>query len=360
MIGDRAFTQEQRGEKELVTCYNTETGAEMWAHADDARFSEVVAGPGPRGTPTFDNGRIYAQGASGILNCLDAATGKVIWSRDVAKDSGAKLPVWGFSSSPLVWQGVVTIFAGGPEGKSVLGYQAADGKLAWSAGEGLLSYCSPQPARLGGIDQLLIATEAGLTAFVPESGKILWKHDWPTEGVARIVQPAVLGDTDLLVGTGMGVGTRRLSVGHESDTWPIKEQWTTKTIKPYYNDLVVSGDQLYGFDGNIFMCVGLDDGQIRWRKRGYGNGQVLLLADQNLLLILSEEGDVALVEAVPGGHHEIARFKALEGKTWNHPVIAHGKLLVRNGEEIACFALKPLADEPAQAKANEGEEKTPL
>ncbi len=179
----------------------------------------------------------------------------------------------------------------------------------------------------------------------------MWKHDWPTEGVARIVQPALLGDSDVLVGTGMGVGTRRLSVAHDSDAWPIKEQWTSRQIKPYFNDLVVADDCLYGFDGNIFMCVGLDDGRVRWRNRGYGNGQVLLLVDQNLLLVLSEEGDAVLLEASPKAHKEVGRFKAIEGKTWNHPVIAHGKLLVRNGEEIACFALRPLSADEAQAAA---------
>ena len=156
------------------------------------------------------------------------------------------------------------------------------------------------------------------------------------------MQPALLDNTDVLIGTGMGFGTRRIHVGHDGDAWPIEELWTSRSIKPYYNDLVVASDCLYGFDGNIFMCVGLADGRVRWKYRGYGNGQVLLVADQNLLLVLTEEGEVVLVEAQPSAHHEIARFKALEGKTWNHPVIAHGKLLVRNAEEAACFELQPL------------------
>lgn len=264
-------------------------------------------------------------------------------------DSGAKVPQWGFSSSPLVSEGIVTVFAGAPGGKSVLGYRAGTGELAWSAGEGSLSYGSTQRAQLAGVQQLLITTDVGLTAFRPETGEVLWLHRWPTEGVARCVQPTLLSDSDVLIGTGMGVGTRRISVSHESDNWPIKELWTSRSIKPYYNDLVVHKEYLYGFDGNIFMCVGLDDGRPRWKARGYGNGQVLLLVDQALLLVLSETGDVVLVAAEPEKHQEIARFKAIEGKTWNHPVIAHGKLFVRNGEEAACFELKPAADEQAQA-----------
>ncbi len=350
VIGDRVFTQEQRGDNEMVVCYDAATGAELWAHSDPTRFTEVVAGPGPRGTPTFDDGLIYAQGASGHLNCLDAATGALVWTHDIMADSGATLPMWGFASSPLVAQGIVTVFAGGPN-KSVLGYNAKSGELVWSAGEGKLSYCSTQLTNIDGVEQLLMATEVGLTSFRPATGEILWVHDWSSDKVARIIQPALLDKTDVLIGTGLGIGTRRIHVGHEGDTWPTEERWTTRSIKPYYNDLVVLGDSLYGFDGNIFMCVGLEDGAVRWKKRGYGNGQVLLLADQKLLLVLSEEGEVALVEAQPEKHKEIARFKALEGKTWNHPVIAHGKLFVRNAEEIACFELAPLAD--AQARASE-------
>jgi outer membrane protein assembly factor BamB len=341
VVGTRLYTQEQRGEDEVVVCYDTRSGAELWTHADVARFTEVVAGPGPRATPTFHEGKIYAQGAAGRLNCLDAATGTRLWTRDIVADSGAKVPPWGFASSPLVVQGVVTVFAGGPDDKSVLGYHASSGELAWSAGQGQLSYCSTQHARLGGVDQLLIATDAGLTAFEPARGTVLWRHDWPVEGMARIVQPALVDGSDLLVGTGMGIGTRRLHFGLEGDTGGPQELWTSKAIKPYYNDLVVHRGNIYGFDGNFFTCVSLEDGKAKWRARGYGNGQVLLLADQDLLLVLSEKGEVALLEASPNGQKELGRFQAVEGKTWNHPVVAHGNLFVRNGEEVACYRLAP-------------------
>jgi outer membrane protein assembly factor BamB len=302
----------------------------------------VVAGPGPRATPTFHEGRIYALGANGRLNCLDAATGRRLWSRDVAEDSGAKVPQWGFSASPLVAAGVVTVFAGGPDGKAVLGYDASSGKLAWSAGEGSFSYCSPHLARLHGTEQVLITTDAGLTSFEPARGKVLWQHDWQLpNGMTRVIQPAVLGDTDVLIGTGFDHGTRRVRLGKGGGT---EEVWTSRAIRPYYNDLVVHGEHLYGFDGNFLTCVGLDDGAGKWRARGYGNGQVLLLSDQDLLLVLSEKGAVALVEASPQRHRVLGRFQAIEGKTWNHPVVAHGKLFVRNGEEAACYALAGAED----------------
>lgn len=348
VIGNQVFTQEQRGDEEYVVCYDGETGAELWIHHDPERFTEVVAGAGPRATPTFHEGRLYAMGASGKLNCLNAATGQKIWTQDLVKDTTAKIPTWGFSSSPLVAGGIVTVFAGGPQGKTLVGYKADTGEFAWTAGEanpktpeeGELSYCSPHLATILGVDQLLMSTSAGLFSFDPATGKTLWTHDWPCTGIARVCQPALIGKADLLIGTGMGVGTRRITVSHVDDKWTTEAHWTSRDIKPYYNDLVLQGDHLYGFDGNIFVCINLQDGTRTWRARGYGNGQVLLLADQALLLILSEQGDVALVRAQPQSHEELGRFKAIEGKTWNHPVVAHGKLYVRNAEEIACFKLE--------------------
>lgn len=339
IVGDKVFTQEQRGDDEFIVCYDAATGTEVWSHHDATRFYEVVAGPGPRATPTFESGKLYVLGANGALNCLNAANGKVIWSQNIAKDTEAKIPMWGFSSSPLVVDGYVIVFAGAPLQKSMVAYRADSGELAWTAGQGSLSYCSPQLENVDGVSQVLINTDAGSSAFEPATGKILWHHAWESKDIARVVQPAVIGGSDLLIGTGMGVGTRRINVSHEGDDWKIKELWTTKEFKPYFNDFVVAGAYLYGFDGNIFMCVSAVDGSRKWRARGYGNGQVLLLEDQQLLVIISEVGEVALVSAVPDKHYEIARFKAIEGKTWNHPVICHGKLFVRNAEEIACFLL---------------------
>src|SRR5262249_9439293 len=149
-----------------------------------------------------DAGKIYALGAKGNLNCLDAATGKVYWSRDVVADTGAKIPQWGLSSSPLVAEGIVTVFAGGPDGKSVAAYKMESGEPTWTAGEGEFSYCSPQLAVVDGVTQILIATNAGLSSFLPADGKVLWHHSWPQKDLARIVQPAVTNGSDFLIGTG--------------------------------------------------------------------------------------------------------------------------------------------------------------
>ncbi len=342
VVGNLIFTQEQRGEDEYVICYDATTGGEIWSHHDTTRFTELVAGPGPRATPTFYAGRIYATGANGKLNCLKASDGSVVWSRDITTETEAKVPQWGFSSSPLVAHGLVSVFAGGPNGKGVIAFDADTGRVKWTAGRGTQSYCSPHLARFNDSEQILINTDAGTEAFDPEKGTALWSHDWPGE-IVRVIQPTLVGDHELLIGTGLGVGTRKISVGKDDKAWNSKEEWTSKAIKPYYNDMVIFEDHLYGFDGSFLACVDLKAGASKWRARGYGSGQLLLLADQGLLLILSEQGDVALVRAQPDKHEELARIKAMEGKTWNHPVVAHGKLFVRNGETIVCYEL-PLVD----------------
>jgi outer membrane protein assembly factor BamB len=340
VVGDRAFTQEQRGELEAVVCYQLGTGKELWAYTDHVRFNEAMAGPGPRATPTFDDGKLYAFGAKGRLNCLDPIGGKLIWSRDVAAETGAPLPNWGFSSSPLVAHGLVTVITGAP-GKSIAAYNAATGEPAWSTGDGW-SYCSPQLSHLAGVEQILYVTESGITGVDPTLGQVLWKHSFAlTAGANRVTQPAVVGDNDIIFGAAFGVGTRRIHLAHEASTWNDQTLWTSRQFKPYYNDMVLHHGHLYGFDGSVFTCTNIDTGKPTWRASAhYGNGQVLLLPDQDLLLILSESGEVALVDAKPDAHHELARFQALEGKTWNHPVLAHGKLLVRNGQEVACFEVQ--------------------
>lgn len=346
VVGNHLYTQEQRGDDEVVVCYAADTGSEVWVHKDTTRFTEDIAGPGPRATPTFHAGRIYSCGGNGTLNCLDAATGKSIWSRDILAESGRdKPPMWGFSASPLVVDGVVSVFVGGSDGKAVLAYHAESGSPAWSAGQGSHSYTSMHRARLNGVEQVLALSDVGLTSFHPKEGEILWHHDWPvTSGVARVLQPAVLSDTDLLIGTWMGIGTRRLRLSHEDGKWTEQELWTTKKFNPYFSDLVVHGDHVYGIDNGFLNCISLEDGASRWKARGYGNGQLLLLVDQGMILVITEKGDLALVEATPEKHREVTRVPALQGKTWNHPVVAHGKLFVRNGEEAACYEL-PSADD---------------
>jgi outer membrane protein assembly factor BamB len=333
--GDRIYTQEQRGEDELVSAYQLATGAAIWRHREAARFWESNAGAGPRATPTLSGGRVYAFGATGILSALDASTGARIWSTDVATDTGEKIPMWGFSSSPVVVGNLVVVAAAGRLGA----YEVATGKPRWMGPDGGGSYSSPQLMTIGGVEQIVFMSGAGAIGVNPVDGKTLWEHSW--EGTP-IVQPAKLEDGDLLISSADmmgGMAMRRLSVRPQGSAWTVQERWSSRFLKPYFNDFVVHKGHAYGFDGSILSCIDLETGDRKWKGGRYGQGQFLLLAEQDLLVVLSEEGEVALVAAKPDAHHELAKFKAIEGKTWNHPVVVRDVLLVRNGEEMAAFRL---------------------
>ena len=330
------YTQEQRGEFEIVAAYKVATGEPMWTHRDNARFWESNAGAGPRGTPTLGEGRVYTFGATGILNALDAANGAVIWSRNAPADTGAKTPEWGFASSPLLLGDVLIVATSG----RLAAYDIANGKPIWLGPEGGGgSYSSPHFLTIDGVPQIVLLSGTGATSVAPADGKVLWKHAW--EGFTSL-QPALTADGNLLITTGSaagGNGTRRLAIKHGSDGWKAEEVWTSTGLKPYFNDLVVHDGHAYGFDGGILSCIDLKDGKRAWKGGRYGHGQLLLLTDQDLLLVLSEEGEVALVGATPGQYTEIAKIPAMEGKTWNHPVVAGDILLVRNSSEMVGFRL---------------------
>ena len=335
-VGDGLlYTQEQRGESEVVACYEETTGKPVWAHRDAARFWESNAGAGPRGTPTLHDGRIYTFGATGIVNVLDAGSGAVVWTRNAASDTGAKVPGWGFASSPLVVDDLVIVAASG----RLAAYDRSTGAPRWVKTEGDVSYSSPHLLTIGGVPQVLLLAGTDAISVAPADGKVLWKHPWP--GFTSL-QPALTADGGVLITSGDmggGMGTRRLAVAHGSSGWSAAEVWTSTGLKPYFNDFVVHNGHAYGFDGGILACIDLQDGKRKWKGGRYGHGQLILLADQDLLLVLSEEGELALVSAVPAQFTELARFPAMDGKTWNHPALAGDILLVRNDREMVAFRL---------------------
>jgi outer membrane protein assembly factor BamB len=332
--GDLLYTMEQRGPDELVTCYKVSTGDPVWTHRDSARFWESNGGPGPRGTPTLSNGRVYSLGATGILNVLNAGDGSVVWSRNAASDTGMKMPQWGFAGSPLIFDNTVIVAAAG----RLIAYDLFTGASQWLGPNRGNGYSSPHLVTIGGVAQIVLQSEAGAAGVSPTDGKMLWQNPWSF----GIVQPAMTADGDILISSvsmSGGAGLRRIAVAQGSNGWTVEERWTSKGLKPYFNDFVTHNGHAFGFDNGILSCIDLKDGQRKWKGGRYGCGQLVLLADQDLLLVLSEEGELALVRATPDQFAEIARVPAIEGKTWNHPVLVGDVLLVRNGEQMAAFRL---------------------
>jgi outer membrane protein assembly factor BamB len=330
--GDFFYTQEQRGPDEVVACYRVSTGEPVWAHRDAARFWESNAGAGPRSTPTLGSDRLYTFGATGIVNALNVRDGAVVWSRNGASDAEKKVPEWGFASSPLLFDDLVIVAVSG----QLVGYDRATGAPRWLGPRGGTSYSSPQLVTINGVPQVLLLSGTAATSVSPADGKVLWEHQW--KGYP-IVQPALTAEGDLLLSVSESSGIRRIGVAHDSGGWRVEERWTSPGLKPYFNDFVVHHGHAFGFDASILACIDLKDGKRKWKGGRYGHGQLVLLPDQDLLLVLSEDGELALIKAVPDEFKEVARFPAIEGKTWNHPVLVGDVLLARNSEEMAAFRL---------------------
>jgi outer membrane protein assembly factor BamB len=344
VVGRRAWTIEQRGPEELVVCYEVETGREFWSHSDQTRFESVQGGIGPRSTPTVHEGKVFTQGATGILNCLDAATGTRLWSRNTLEDAGSPNLDWGQSGSPLIVDDLVIVTPGNnntasrTNKSSVIAYRRDTGDKVWAAEGRHGSYSSPQLATLHGKQQVLIFDGQGVIALLPTTGQRLWSFDWINTPEINAAQPLLVDDQSVLIGSGYGLGSALLNVTVRESEWTSNLQWSSKQFKLKFNGAVRRGDNVYGLDEGLLTCLDLKSGQRRWKQGRYGYGQIQLVDDK--LLILSEEGDVVLVPATPELPPELARLRAINGKTWNHPVLSRGRLLVRNSEEAACLDLR--------------------
>jgi outer membrane protein assembly factor BamB len=321
------------------------------------RFYESNGGAGPRATPAVHGDRVYAFGATGLVSALEAATGRVVWSRSAANDTGESIPGWGFAGSPLVYRApsspsgeagtdLVIVAASG----QLVAYDAATGAPRWTGPKRGGGYSSPHPATIDGVAQVVFLSGGGAMGVSPADGTLLWQHAW--EPSDSIVQPGLIdGDVLLSGGSAMGaIGMRRLAIRRAPREWIADVQWSTRGLKPYFNDFVVHEGHAYGFDGTILAAIDLRDGTRRWKGGRYGAGQMILLSEQDLLLVLSEEGELALVKASPDRFTELARVPGIEGKTWNHPALVGDVLLVRNGEQMAAFRLPLLAPQGAAGR----------
>jgi outer membrane protein assembly factor BamB len=322
LAGNFLFTQEQRGPMETVVCYDASTGREIWNRQIETRLHDPLGGPGPRATPTLahgDNGGLFVTGSTGIFMRLDPGTGAILWQHDLKSVAGRAVPMWGFSASPLVAGSLVIVYGGGPGDKGLLAFDAASGTLRWSAPAGADSYSSPQLNTIAGEELVLLTSNDGLHCVDPASGKVRLNYEWKSKSY-RALQPTVIGDTVLLY-SAMAPGSRALRIKKTGGQLAAEELWTASHLKPDFTDFVAHQNHLYGIDGGFLVCVDLQTGERKWKDGRYGKGQVVLLEDPALLLVSAEDGRVVLLRADSAAHTELASFKALRGKTWNHPVL---------------------------------------
>ena len=354
VVNGYAVTMEQRGEKELVTCYHAATGELQWTYAIDARYELAMAGTGPRSTPAIDDGIVYTQGATGRLLALDGASGQLVWERDLLAEYGMSpeqeaqdLP-YGRSGSPLVVDDLVVVPAGGPaDGRrvSLVAYHKKTGEKVWEGGDDQISCASPAIADVAGVRQILIVNESSASGHDPATGKVLWKH--PREGHsnsdANVSQAVAVAPDRVFLSKGYALGGELIQLVPKGDgTFEPNRLWKdSRVMRTKFTNVAIRDGYAYGLSDGILECIELATGKRAWKGGRYKHGQILLVGD--LLLVLAESGEMILVEATPERKNNVlGRFQALEGKTWNNFALSGSRLLVRNGEEAAAYEL-PLA-----------------
>jgi outer membrane protein assembly factor BamB len=331
----RAFTIEQRGGRELAAAYDVKTGRELWTSAWDALFQGSPGGGGPRSTPTWDDGRLYVLGVTGEFRAIDAATGRVLWRTNILADAGAENIDHGTSASPLVVDDTVVVLPGGGNGQSVVAYDRRSGKRAWSSLDDRSAYSSPMLVTLAGVRQILAHTETRLVGLSPENGTLLWEFPWRTPYASS--QPLVTAPDRVFISAESDAVMLQLAAGANGQL-TARELWRTTRMNNKFTSPVLHDGFIYGLDESILACIDASTGDLKWKGGRYGYGQVMLASDH--LIVLTEEGELALVRADPAAHQELARFPAIAGKTWNHPAMSDGILLIRNIEEMAAFDLR--------------------
>jgi outer membrane protein assembly factor BamB len=337
VASDFAVTQEQRKDKELVVCYEVKTGKARWKHEHDVRLHDKQGGDGPRATPTIDGDRVYTLGGTGILDCIDGASGKNIWSRDTLGENNLKNLIWGKSCSPLVFDDKVIVTGGEEKRDMLLAYDKNTGEPLWKVGEDGASYSSPAPATLAGEKQILSVNAHSVTGHDPKDGKILWTFPWRDDW-AKVSQPVPLPDDRVFLSAGYGVGCVLLHVTRGSDgQWTAERQWATRKMRTQFSNVVIAHDCAFGLDDRYLACVDLKTGKQKWKGKRYDFGQVLLVGD--VIVVQAEDGNVALVEANPDKFTEQDRLPAFDNKTWNNPVLSGPYLLLRNDREAVCYQL---------------------
>ncbi len=339
VAGNRIYTIEQRRDKETVVSYDFSSGREVWADAWPGFFQESMGGDGPRATPTYDAGRVYALGAKGEFRCLDAVSGKVLWRKNILEDNGAPNLEWGMSASPLVVDGKVIVLPGGSGGRSIVAYDKNTGERIWGTLDDGAAYAAPMVATLAGQRQIVALTVTRAVGLSIEDGKLLWETPWVTSYGVNSALPIVVGPNRIVLTSGYGTGAKLLEITKQGDGFSAKELWTSQAIKAKFNNAVHHNGAIYGIDDGIMAAMDVATGKRLWKGGRYGFGQLLFA--QGHLIVTSEQGEVVLVKASPERHEEVARFEAIDGKTWNVPAMADGVLLVRNTTEMAAYRVAP-------------------
>jgi outer membrane protein assembly factor BamB len=330
----KAYTIEQRRSQEVVAAYDMNNGRELWTQKWNAAYTDET-GDGPRATPTWDAGRIYALGATGELRCLDANSGAVIWGKNILSDNQAKNLPWAMAASPLIVDDKVIVLPGGTSGKSVVAYNKNSGAPVWRVLNDTQAYVSPMLVELAGRRQIVVVSASRVVGLAPENGALLWEYPWNTDMGINVSQPVIVDRNRFFISSGYGKGAALVEVKGSGNSFTASTVWENNNMKNKFNSSVLHNGYVYGLDEGILVCLDVNTGERKWKNGRYGYGQIILAGSH--LIVTSDQGDVALVKATPDAYTEVARFTAVPGKTWNYPALAGGRLLVRNSTEMAAY-----------------------
>ena len=332
----RAYTIEQRRNQEVVAAYDVNTGREVWTQSWSAAYNDET-GDGPRTTPTWDDGWVYALGATGELRCLNAKTGAVRWGKNILSENGASNLQWAMAASPLVVDDKVIVLPGGSGGKSVVAYNKNTGATVWKSQDDRQAYVSPMLVTLAGRRQVLVVSASRVFGLAPEDGSLLWSQSWDTDMGINVSQPIIVDNNRFFISSGYGKGAALVEIAGSGSSFQPRAIWTNINMKNKFNSSVLHEGYVYGLDEGILTCLEVSTGTRKWKGGRYGYGQVI--AASGHLIVMSDTGELALVKANPNEYTEVAKFTALDGKTWNYPAIAGGKLFVRNAKEMAVYKI---------------------
>jgi len=341
VVGRRALTLEQRREDELVSCYDLLNGDLLWVHSDRARLEVSMGGLGPRSTPTVVGDKVYTFGGTGILNCLNLQSGKLIWSQDIGPRMVEHFPEWGKSTSPLSVENLIVVSGAEGSGSTLLAFDADTGKEVWVYKGNGSSYSSPNSLEVAGVKQIVSVNAKDVTGHDPSTGEELWRFDWPGK-FPKVGQPLLIDQDQVLVTASYGVGSHLLKIQKQEEDWSVDRVWKTTRLKTKFSSASLLDAYAYGLDEGIMACIDLKTGKKVWKGGRYGFGQQLLVG--NRLLVQAEQGELVIVKADPSGHEELARIQALSHMTWNVPTLAGRYLLVRNDREAVCYRLAKRED----------------
>lgn len=352
IVGDRGYTmygspvaeasQEEGAEKpetaDYAAAFNAKTGEEIWRVKVGERFDDGFA-HGPRSTPTVDGNQVFVLGGRGYLMALSKSDGSEQWSMDLKETFGSQLPTFGFSTSVLVDGDQVFLESGGPDGNAYAALDRKTGETRWTLGDAPESgpgYSSPIVIRKGGETRYVHVLGDKLTCM-DDKGKEIWSHAWPSPGETH-GSPIFLAPNRIYASGAGSVGAAVFEVDEKSAPAKVEEIWKSRFMRNHFSSSVASDGYIYGFDNATLRCISAETGESVWAKRGFGKGS-LILADGHLL-VLSDRGVLALIEATHEGYVEKGRVQALNGRSWTAPSLADGKLYLRNSEEMVAYDLK--------------------